>query len=136
MLTDKSNKKSECLISRHRAHKLQLQCRLSSCATFGGRNVVVAFEVLNLSGRPILDSCLSYLGQSSGLHHQPSRQEFGPPQGNLPFRVPMPVSPRAQQTGQERIRDIGSQELVLEVTLQHSPGTSDHCDCWLALLIR
>lgn len=63
----------------------------------------------------------------SCLHHQPSKQEFGPPQGNLPLRVPMQVSPRAQQSWQERIRDTESQDLVPEVTLEsfeHSPDTN------------
>lgn len=49
----------------------------------------------------------------------------------------MQVSLRTQQTRQERIRDIRSQDLVPEVTLEHNKGTSDHCDChWLYYYIN
>jgi len=41
-------------------------------------------------------SCSLVWGECFSLHHQPSRQEFGLPHKELPLRVPLQVSTRAQ----------------------------------------
>ena len=101
------NKGKTCLMSWHGRCKYLLCCSPSACSSLVGQYVFIAFVVLHLDGRPMLD-CLScpVQRQDMSLHHQLLMGELWLSQGNFPDKVR-----QTSQTGEsESSTDIAEED--------------------------